>query len=332
MKKLFLVIMVLDLCFVLSTNVLATQKTLTIVSQPDTLMTNQWVYGPRYIYTPMGDTDWGNAKPTVLVYDTRWGIPIPTATWISTSDPIEENQVDSWRLFHAKMNIACTAYNITGSVVVTSDNAEEFYFNGLYIGTDGEVQVPYTDNGEWRTPVEYETIIPQAGANTLDFIVRNYPPWYPTASCCYMPGEPNPTGLIFKATVNYELPDVVWQPPLTNESFELKDGTTMPFKFKLHTQVGDLIIDQMNVYLKVFGPSDGGIGDEVAAFWPGEGGDFLRFDLYESYYIGNFRTKDYGLTDGETYTAVVFDACTDEVLGTYTFLVSAGKGNRANKN
>ena len=160
---------------------------------------------------------------------------------------------------------------------------------------------------------------PDAGDNTFDFIVRNW-----------VSGGSNPTGLIFNAVIDYEIPDVIWQPPLTNESFELKDGTTMPFKFKLYTQAGGLITDQKNVYLIIHGPSNGGVGAEVYTFWPGEGADFLRFDPYEFYYIGNFHTKDYGLTDQATYTAVVYDGCTDDVLATYPFVVSAGKGNRKN--
>lgn len=334
MKKLFSIFLVLGLCFTLSTIVSATQETLIVVSTPDATMQFQSVYGPLYGYTVLGDSAWGNPKPTVATWTHGSWPTITGATWISTAYEVEDGETDTWRWFNIKMILPCTAYNITnGLLEVTSDNAEEFYFNSVLVGTVGEVQGWYTDNGEWGDVQPY-TISPQAGLNTLDFVVRNYAPYSPDLNGPYYGGNynQNPAGLIFKAMVDYELPDVVWQPPLTNESFELKDGTTMPFKFKLYTQAGDLIIDQMDIYLKIFGPSDGGIGSEVVAFWPGGGSDFLRFDLYEFYYIGNFHTKDYGLTEGETYTAVVFDGCTDDVLETYPFVVSAGKGNRGNKN
>jgi len=334
MKKLFSIFLVLVLFFALPVAVSATQKTLIVVSKPDAAMQFQSVYGPLYGYAVLGDLAWSNAKPTVATWTHGSWPEITGATWISTADKVEDGETDTWRWFNIKMILPCTAYNITnGMVTVTSDNAEEFYFNDALIWTDGEVQVDYYDNAEWRTVLTH-SVTAQAGVNTLDFVVRNYAPYYPDRYGSYSGGtyDKNPAGLIFKATVDYELPEIVWQPPLTNDSFELKDGTTMPFKFKLYTQAGDLIIDQMNIYMKIFGPSDGGIGSEVAAFWPGEGGDFLRFDLYEFYYIGNFHTKDYGLTEGATYTAVVYDGCTDDVLGTYTFVVSAGKGNRGNKN
>ena len=32
-------------------------------------------------------------------------------------------------------------------------------------------------------------------------------------------------GLLFSVELDYEVPDVVWQPPITNDAFELKDGT-----------------------------------------------------------------------------------------------------------
>ena len=331
MKKLFSIFLVLVLFFALPVAVSAAQKTLIVVSQPDPLMDSQWVYGPLYLYTPMDDAAWDDAKPTVLIYDSRWGIPIPTATWISTASSVENNQVDSWRWFHAKMNIACTAYNITGSVEVTSDNAEEFYFNGFYIGTDGEVQLPYYDNGEWGTVITYP-IIPQAGANTLDFIVRNYPPWYPDASGTYLQNEPNPTGLIFKATVSYELPDVVWQPPITNDAFALKDGTTLPIKFKLQMQDETLITDINDVKLMVHeGAYSEPLGQMVKDWYIGDGGDFLRFDIYEYYYVANFHTKKYGLIDGGVYTAVVYDVCTGDVLGHFDFIVSTSSNTSRGK-
>jgi hypothetical protein len=80
----------------------------------------------------------------------------------------------------------------------TSDNAEAFYFNGTYVGSDGEVDGTFQDDHEWSTILSY-TIDPQPGLNTLDFIVRNYLKEGGTT-------ESNPTGLLYKATITYDVP------------------------------------------------------------------------------------------------------------------------------
>ncbi len=72
--------------------------------------------------------------------------------------------------------------------------------------------------------------------------------------------EPNgPTGVIFSLTLDYELPDVVWQPPVTNlESSGRKNGSTLPLKFRFYTQDGKLIKQPQQVYLAVH---EGGFAD-----------------------------------------------------------------------
>lgn len=251
------------------------------------------------------------------------------AAWVSSSYYVEAPcSADSWRLFHDEMALPCTAYNVdaTVDVAATADNAEEFYFNGALAGSDGEVEGPFTDNSEWNTILNYP-ISPQAGTNSLDFIVRNYSGSdSPTA---------NPTGLLYKVTVNYEVPDVVWQPPITNDAFELKDGTTLPLKFKLYEQGEDgaLITDQQDVYLAVYAGGCGTeLGEPIVTWTLGSGVESLRFDPYEYYYIANFQTKSYDLVSGAVYRAVVYDACADEALGCIEFAVNTvagtGRGNK----
>ena len=322
MKRLVSILLALAVCAALAAVVWATSGSVTVVSEPGVD-----VYGPLLNYKPPYDGAWGTANPAVAISDNRWpsdlGMP-----WISSAYPVENKDVDSWRWFHDEMTLPCTADNISSGIVkVHADNAEEFWFNSEKVGSDGEVQGDYYDNAEWNNLKEYP-ISPHAGLNTLDFIVRNYPPYYPTKDGTYYPNEPNPTGLIYEATVNYEVPDVVWQPPVTNDAFELKDGTTLPLKFKLYQQDGTLITSMQNVYMMVHGP---GLGDGVR--WDlGDGVDSLRFDYCEYYYITNFQTRNYELMDEAWYTAVVHDGCTGQILGYIEFMVSTSKGaGRGNK-
>ena len=210
-------------------------------------------------------------------------------------------------------------------LAATSDNAEEVYFNGILVGSDGEVQGAFVDNSEWNTIVNY-TISPVPGLNTLDFIVRNY------AGSNSPTG--NPTGLIYKAMINYEIPDVVWQPPVTNEGFVLKNGTTLPLKFKLYQQDGTLITEEKSVIVEVYYKAPGATMPTLVTSWElGPGVDNLRFDPYEYYYIANVKTKELGLADG-VYYAVVFDGCADslQLEKPIEFKVSSEQpANRSNK-
>jgi hypothetical protein len=315
MKKLVSISLAIALFVGIAAVVWANAGSVTVASR-----TGIDVYGPLDHYAALGDADWGSANPAVATWVHPSWPSIPGAVWISSSYQVEAPySANSWRWFHDEMTLPCTAYNIAASVVMaTADNAEEFYFNEVFVGSDGEVQGPFVDNYEWGTIVSYP-ISPTPGVNKLDFIVRNY------AGTNSQTG--NPTGLIYKTTVDYEVPDVVWQPPITNDAFELKDGTTLPLKFKLYKQDGTLITDMQDVSMKVEGPAG-----EVATWSLGDGVDNLRFDPYEFYYIANFQTKNFNLTDGATYTAVVYDGCTNEALGEISFMLSTANGTgRGNK-
>lgn len=316
-KSIFTITVTLILVLSVTAVAFANTGSAGIASQPGVM-----AYGPLYSYAPLDDPAWGTGSPAVAAWvHTSWP-SISGATWISTAEYVEDPGVDSWRKFHDELTLPCTAYNIDASVNVaaTSDNAEDVYFNGQFVGSDGEVQGPWTDDHEWNTIINYP-VSPQAGTNTLDFIVRNYGIDGSTA-------EGNPTGLIYATSVNFEYPDAIWQPPITNDAFELKDGTTLPIKFKLYTQEGVLLTAVQNVELVVYDSS----GAEVAAWVLGDGVDNMRFDTTEFYYIANFQTKNYDLVDGAEYTAQVFDECTGDVLGVIFFSVSTSSGTgRGNK-
>ncbi len=172
-------------------------KTETLVSELDVA-----VYGPLTSYYGLEDEMWGDPPDNAVATWVHGSWPsISGAIWISTNlhteEPVANN---SWRWFHDEINIQ--GYPLAGTVVsATADNAEEVYFNGVLVGSDGEVQIPFTDNQEWGTILDY-SIIPQPGLNTLDFIVRNYAGSSSPTS--------NPTGLIYKAIISYYPEESAW--------------------------------------------------------------------------------------------------------------------------
>ena len=140
------------------------------------------------------------------------------------------------------------------------------------------------------------------------------------------------TGVVYSLKLNYELPDVVWQPPVTNSNFSLKNGSTLPLKFNLYTQDGVLITSMQEISLAIHkGKYVEPLGDSVAGWILGKSVKYLRFDKGGGQYIANFQTNKMGLEDG-WYTAVVHDGCTEEALGYIEFELSSQKNtNRGNR-
>lgn len=92
---------------------------------------------------------------------------------------------------------------------------------------------------------------------------------------------------------------VTWLPPVTNDAFILKDGTTLPLKFQI-SENGTLVNSQQPVFLEVAGP----VGFTTVSIQLGEGVESLRWNADECYYIANLKTKDGNWPAGE-YTATV---------------------------
>jgi len=185
----------------------SSETTLTAVSDA----TGDVVYGPATTYLAPGTASWGASVPAVEPSFAAAGVwpTVAGAKWIST-EPIETaNPVpDSWRWHRTTMTIPAGSLPVSGSVTTaTADNAERVWFNGSVIGTDGEVDVPYTDNQEWQTLLSYP-FTPVVGANTLDFVWRNYGACSVTTAFCTASGlqlspTQNPNGLVYKASVSY---------------------------------------------------------------------------------------------------------------------------------
>ena len=159
-------------------------------------------FGPMGQYYGL-DGEWGLSNPAVATWVHPSWPSIPGATWISTADYVEDPVLDSWRKFHTEIDLPEKGCYLTGSVVLaTSDNAEEIYFNGELVGSDGEVQGPFTDDHEWNTVIEYP-VIPVPGTNSMEFIVRNYGQAGASQTS-------NPTGLIYSAYFDCYREETAW--------------------------------------------------------------------------------------------------------------------------
>ncbi|MBN1179030.1 MAG: hypothetical protein JXD18_07450 [Anaerolineae bacterium] len=179
------------------------------------------VYGPVSAYALLGAAEWGESHPAVVaVPHPSWPVPPARVYWISTAEYVEDPVNDSWRWFHEEVAtpegafVCRVDFSLYG---VTSDNAEEVYFNGVLIGSDGEVSGPFVDNQEWATFMLYQTafIADPPATLSVDFIVRNY------AKAGGTPAS-NPTGLLYKGKISCKIET----PPETETAWG--DGEVFP--------------------------------------------------------------------------------------------------------
>jgi hypothetical protein len=224
------------------------------------------------------------------------------AIWI-TAPTAPTTGVTNYTLFEDSLSftLPCTAYGLKGNVNTAANNLETVYINGAANGPtqdDTSTSVPFLQTFPF-TPV--------SGTNTFGFEVTTN-----------LPTTTNPIGVIFNTVITYNLPDVVWRPPIVHTGRTiLKDGTTLPIKFELQTNKGILHTSQ-EIYLSITGTNGEG---EVARFTPGQD---LTFSTGNGQYIAVFHTKNYSLTAGEQYIVAVNDACSNTTLGSITIQI-AGK-------
>jgi len=137
----------------------------------------------------------GTPSPAVLTWVHGDWPAIAGAQWISDTYDVEDPSVNSWRLFTRNIVIPSNAVNISGAMMMmTADNAEEVYLNGVSVGSDGEVYGPFVDNQEWNNIQTFSGLNLLPGTNTLEVMVRNY-----------FGSGGNPTGLIYKMDYEYQL-------------------------------------------------------------------------------------------------------------------------------
>jgi hypothetical protein len=285
------------------------------------------------------DSGW---HPAFLYENAAWLEPSSTepfgeagAEWISIAGNGEgpDNALsDGSRgvyLYRKSFQVPATAYNIFGEVGIAADNYGWLYLNGEEVLAPRDV----SDNDRnFQAPpsmgvIPVEELDKLLCNNVLAAEVQNG-----CGDCGGSSNSPNGvTGVVFSMRLDYELPDVVWHPPISHSNFSLKNGSTLPIKFRLLTQAGVLIKSMQEIYLAVHKGTFGEpLGDVVAGWVSGKSVKHLRFSKGNGQYIANFQTNKKGLVDGD-YTAVVHDGCTGQVLGYIEFELGSSKNNRGKK-
>lgn len=128
------------------------------------------------------------------------------ASWPGGSGNTEgTSSEDQWRLFSDGFTLPADATVTSATLSYAADNAATVYLNDAQItstnGATDDVYGPTPAGGPQNfAAATNATFTPVAGDNTLKFVVRNWStdPSTPT----------NPTGLLYKATINYCVPAV----------------------------------------------------------------------------------------------------------------------------
>jgi hypothetical protein len=272
-----------------------------------------------------GGLDWG---PASLCTNGAYLKPLDTfpfneteAKWISYSgdgmgpnlDPT--NGLREIYLYRKTFKVPAVAYDVSGEVAIASDNYGWLYVNGE------EVLKP-KDRSEndrnFESPPSTKFILPKLWTcdNVLAAEVQDG-----CGNCGGSSIIPNgPTATIFALKLDYELPDVEWQPPVTNLDSGRKNGSTLPLKFRLYTQNGKLIKKGQYVTLAVHeGKLTEQPGPVVKDWTLGNSVQHLRFSKGNGQYIANFQTQKVEDLEDGFYTASVHDGCTEKVLGHIEF-------------
>jgi hypothetical protein len=265
------------------------------------------VYGPLTTSVAPDSPQWvlGNGAEALSPVPIGWANPtaansvLSTAIWITPPYPLDTTKPYSMFSDSLTVNLPCTGYNFKGTVYTTANNSEDVYANDSNLGTASDPTQPSSFD-----------FTPTSDENTFDFIVE-------TGATTDQTG---PIGLIYKAVISYDLPDVVWRPPIVNSNRTLlKAGTTLPVKFVLKENNKALHTAQ-NIYVAVTGTEG-----QVARFDIGQGSTGLRFAKGNGQYITNFKTKDYTLNAGEQYTISVNDGCSGDILGSVQITIQGKK-------
>ena len=176
---------------------------------------------------------WATATPTQAVIppwvdpSTDAAFTTTGATWISTNATwpggdanTEGTPTESqWRLFSDSFTLPTDATVTSATLSYTSDNAAAVYLNGnetpvatTNASTTDDIYGTTVSGDSTYSNVFSTSFTPVAGVNNLDFVVRNWSAADATT---------NPTGLLYKADINYCVPAVV-TPPSTVQVSILK--------------------------------------------------------------------------------------------------------------
>ncbi len=115
------------------------------------------------------------------------------AVWVSTGLEDEGSPAEyQWRLYKDSFSIPAGNNINSADVWFTGDNAASVYLNGSIVGTTGGVFEANED--QYFRNVYHAELLPVEGDNILKFVVANWANPF---------GGGNPTGLLYKATINY---------------------------------------------------------------------------------------------------------------------------------
>jgi len=183
------------------------------------------------------------------------------ANWISILDDglgEDSDQSDGSRgvyLYRKTFQVPVTARNLSAEVGIAADNYGWLYVNG--VEALEPVDVSENDRNFEGTPSS-GSVLPKLLVcnNVIAVEIQNG-----CGNCGKGENTPNgSTATIFAMQLNYELPDVVWRPPITHSGSIHKNGSTIPIKFRLFTQGGKLIKGMQDVYIAVH---EGGFSDPL---------------------------------------------------------------------
>jgi len=164
-------------------------------------------------YTAPYQTTYTDGVPSVLAFVHSAWLPfgIEGANWISSDYFAENPDYNTWRLFRRSFDIPLKATNITGTLMMNSDNAETAYVNGAFVG-DGSPAIVYgasikdvsppsgIEHG-WNTVEGPFDLTLTSGTNKLWIMTRNYA-WSGGS-------QANPTALTYKLCYSYDMPEVI---------------------------------------------------------------------------------------------------------------------------
>lgn len=116
----------------------------------------------------------------------------------------------------------------------------------------------------------------------------------------------------------------IFEPPITNDKFVLRDGSTVPIKFHLVDGEGIPFTEERSVDLEVIGPAPDGL---PASYVFDLSDGTLRYDDAEDppHYVTNFSTRRYPVMDGGEYVAIVYE--NGLPIGSIGFVVAAAPGS-----
>lgn len=267
------------------------------------------VYGPSatsFAVAPTGVTA-GSATalspvpdgwPTAADNNTVLG----SAIWITNPVLPSDSTSTSYSLFEDTFTPPCTATSMTGTLYSSSNNSATVYLNGTAEGSTGSAPIVGTS-----------TFTPVQGVNTLGFDVE-------TDGV----STTNPVGLLYNAVLTYTVPNVIWRPPLGTARKILRNGTTLPIKFVLMKDTGNVLKTQQDINVTITSPTG-----EIVGFSKGQG---LKFSKGNGQYNAVFHSKNYGLQESVQYSINVIDSCSGTVLGSYLFQLTPPPGHHGGGN